>query len=185
MDRRQRKSREAIFEAFSSLLMCKNYADITVQDIIERADVGRSTFYAHFDTKDALLREMCTDLFAHVVSGHDEAEQTHDFSRHANDTDSIMTHILYHLKDNSSNLAGILRGESSELFLRYFQQYLLDVFKKELHGKLKQLGVPEDYLYHSISCSFVDTLKWWIRGGMRESPEQIEAYFRSVMAAVF
>lgn len=185
LDRRQRKSREAIFNAFSSLLMHKKYADITVQDIIERADVGRSTFYAHFDTKDALLHEMCTELFEHVVNDHDEAEQTHDFSENSNDTDSIMTHILYHLKDNSHNVIGSLIGENNEIFMHFFKQYLTVVFKKELGGKLKTMDVPEDYLYNHISCSFVDTLKWWIGGGMKESPEEIEKYFRDVMASVF
>jgi hypothetical protein len=47
------------------------------------------------------------------------------------------------------------------------------------------MDVPEDYLYNHISCSFVDTLKWWIGGGMKESPEEMEKYFRAVMASVF
>ncbi|MPM21437.1 hypothetical protein SDC9_67881 [bioreactor metagenome] len=184
MDRRQRKSREAIFGAFNSLITQKKYTDITVQDIIDRADVGRSTFYAHFDTKDSLLSEMCTELFDHVVRDHDEAEETHDFSGGDNDTDSIITHILYHLKDNHHNIVGIFKGESGDLFLRFFKQYLTIVFKDELCGKLKQVDVPEGYLYHHISCSFVDTLNWWIKNEMKQSPETVEGYFHSVMAAV-
>ena len=56
MDRRQRKSRQAIFRAFTELLKKENYSKITVQQIIDLADVGRTTFYTHFETKDALLR---------------------------------------------------------------------------------------------------------------------------------
>jgi AcrR family transcriptional regulator len=184
MDRRQKRTREAIFEAFNSLIMQKKYADITVQDIADRADIGRSTFYAHFETKDDLLREMCTDLFDHVVSEHDTAEETHDFSGNSNDAESIITHILYHIKDNHYNIVGILSGESGNLFLHFFKEYLLKVFKSELLGKLRTVDVPDDYLYNHISCSFVDTLNWWIQGGMKQSPETVERYFRIVMSGV-
>lgn len=80
MDRRQQKTRTAIFQAFRKLLEIKRFDHITVQEIIEEANVGRSTFYAHFPTKDELLKAMCTDLFSHVFSEELMREQTHDFS---------------------------------------------------------------------------------------------------------
>ena len=55
MDRRVKKSRAAIYQAFLTLLNQKSYESLTVQEIIDLADVGRSTFYAHFETKEALL----------------------------------------------------------------------------------------------------------------------------------
>lgn len=66
MDRRQKKTRKAIFTAFTELIKEESYSKITVQQIIDKADIGRTTFYSHFETKDELLNAFCTDIFDHV-----------------------------------------------------------------------------------------------------------------------
>jgi AcrR family transcriptional regulator len=56
-DRRVRRTRASINDAFVQLVGEKEYDDITIADILDRADVGRSTFYAHFEDKDDLMRQ--------------------------------------------------------------------------------------------------------------------------------
>jgi AcrR family transcriptional regulator len=76
MDRRIAKTRKAIFQAFLSLLNKKGYDDMRVQDVIDKADVGRSTFYAHYASKEALLEELCHDLFHHLFTGREDSDVT-------------------------------------------------------------------------------------------------------------
>lgn len=103
MDRRVRKSKAAIFGAFEELLRQKSYASITVGDIIETADVGRTTFYAHFQTKDALLDEFCKDVFAHVIVP--APEKGRSFS--SDSTEEQLLRALCHLAEQRDRLAPV------------------------------------------------------------------------------
>ncbi len=116
MDRRVKKTKAAIYAAFEELLSLKKYENITVQDIIDRADIGRSTFYAHFETKDDLLKALLQELFSHVLKDHSHAEDSHDFSSEDNTLKNYLVHILYHLKDDSIRYSRLLNCESSEIF---------------------------------------------------------------------
>ena len=66
IDRRISKTKKAIYQAFLQLLNAKGYETTTVQDIIDLADVGRSTFYCHYESKELLLDELCRYLFHHL-----------------------------------------------------------------------------------------------------------------------
>lgn len=183
MDRRQQRTREAIFAAFTTLLSKKRYTKITIQEIIDEANIGRSTFYAHFETKDDLLKELCTDLFGHVFSESLDTESTHDFSLAGGDAASLITHILYHLKDNKRNITAILTCESGELFLRFFKEYLDDLIVSRLLSDdgAKTREVPLDYLVNHIAGSFLETVRWWLKDNMKESPEEMAKYFLAVI----
>ena len=186
MDRRQQKSRNAILQAFEELLAKENYNNITVQQIIDKANVGRTTFYAHFETKDMLLQEMCTVLFHHVFLDHPEAESNHDFSLSEGDSRKIVTHILYHLKENGYNISKLITGESSEIFLRYFTEYLNSLVVNCLLKDMKneKCHVPDAFLRNHISGSFVNMVQWWIKNGMKEKPEELCDYFFSVIEPI-
>lgn len=186
MDRRQKKTRDAIFTAFESLLAEKNYNRISVQEIIDKADVGRTTFYAHFETKDSLLQELCNDLFDHVFSTNPEVETSHDFSLGQGNSHKVVTHILYHLQDSKKNITRLFFGESKDIFIAYFKRYLDEMIIKYILKGIKQKSspVPESFLQNHISSSFVNTIEWWINEGMKETPEELTEYFFAVIEPI-
>ncbi|MBO5318023.1 MAG: TetR/AcrR family transcriptional regulator [Oscillospiraceae bacterium] len=179
MDRRQRKTREAIFSAFIGLLSEKEFGQITVGEIIEKADVGRATFYAHFETKDFLLKELCEELFCHILdaSGKESCGHSHIFACDA--PDSVFLHLFQHLLKNDNNILLLLSGQNNELFLQYFQEKLRQLVVDHLpqFAQRKNRCLPESFWIDHIASTFVQTLRWWLANGMAESPQTITEYF--------
>ena len=174
MDRRQKKTRSAVFEAFTRLLEKKSYNRISVQEIIDEADIGRSTFYSHFETKDALLKALCTEVFDHVFSDHLTRENTHDFSGRTQGVKEEITHLLYHIQDSRSYIKGLLSGESGEIFMQYFREYLCKMF--EGIAREMRSDIPQSYILNHLVCDFAETVRWWM-SHEEYSPEDISRFF--------
>ena len=179
MDRRQERTRRAIFQAFYQLLEKKSYGKITVQNILDIANIGRSTFYAHFETKDYLLKDLCEELFGHIIDTAMGLPHGHYHYSCGNTTDSVFLHLLRHLQENDRHILELLSSQNNDLFLRYFKSNLkkLIVSQYAEKGQFQNSKLPEDYLVNHITSSFVETISWWLSHNMEESPEQITEYF--------
>ncbi len=178
MDRRQRKTREAIFNSFIELLSKKDFAKITVGEIIEGADIGRATFYSHFETKDYLLKELCEELFCHIFDAmKDEHHHKHIFECEA--PESVFLHLLLHLQKNDNNILQLLSSRNNDLFLHYFKLNLRELVSTQLplFEDRKSEKLPNKFWINHITTTFVETIKWWIDSDMKESPETITEYF--------
>ena len=175
MDRRQRKTREAIFHAFTELLAKNDVSRITVGQIIQQADVGRATFYAHFETKEFLLEALCQELFGHIFDQQGE----HKFIFACDAPDSVFLHLFQHLQKNDNHILQLLTCPNNEVFLQYFKKGLLQLARSQLDlfstGKAPQL--PEDFWVNHIASTFVETLRWWLAQRMTQSAETITQYF--------
>lgn len=186
MDRRQYKTRAAIFTAFSKLLSEKSYSKITVQEIIDTANIGRTTFYAHFETKDDLLKALCEKLFGHIISSAMDCKHTHGLYSDGNAPESVFCHLLQHLQENENNILELLSCESSELFLRYFKNSLNELIKNQYinQNRKSSTDISQDFLVNHISGSFVEMVLWWIKGNMKQTPEELDRYFRIVIEPI-
>ncbi|MCR5698203.1 MAG: TetR/AcrR family transcriptional regulator [Treponemataceae bacterium] len=187
MDRRQVKTRKAIFEAFINLITEKNYNKITIQEIIDEADIGRSTFYSHFQTKDELLMALCQDIFHHILETANDAHHTHGHQQVEGVPNSVICHMLQHIKENDHKILTLLSCEGNEFFLKYFKENLnklmfINFIKDRPKNELEDTKLPpQDFLLNHISGSFVEMIQWWIKNGMKESPEELDAWFSRVI----
>ncbi len=186
MDRRQQKTRAAIFGAFRRLLAQKSYGKITVQEIIDEANVGRTTFYAHFETKDSLLKAQCEELFGHILDSAADCAHTRGLYSSSAAPGSVFCHLLQHLQRNDDNILELLSCESSELFLRYFKESLNHLVQKQFvsQSRTRNTDIPQDFLVNHISGSFVEMVLWWVKGQMKQTPEELDRYYRAVIEPI-
>jgi AcrR family transcriptional regulator len=103
-DRRIRRTREALYSALLSLIVRKGYDATTIADILEEADVGRSTFYLHFSGKDALLHYGITRLAARL----DEA-----VAGHAPGDFAFLPPLIDHVRAHAGLFSALLTGGGS------------------------------------------------------------------------
>ena len=118
-----------------------------------------------------MLKEMCTDIFDHIFSHELQSETSHDFSLSDHGLQEKITHLLYHLKDNRGNVIGVLSGESGELFMRFFKEYLVTMFDQ--YPKSIRSDVPRDFALNYLVGSLAEAVKWWIGTKMDMLPEEL------------
>ena len=99
---------------------------------------------------------------------------------------SVFCHLLQHLQENDNNILGLLSCESSEIFLRYFKDSLNELIRMQFvnQNRKKNTSIPQDFLINHISGSFVEMVLWWIKGHMKQKPEELDGYFRAVIEPI-
>lgn len=179
MDKRIQKTINAVYAAFAEALKEKDFADLSVEDILKRAGVSRSTFYAHFKTKGDVLDSISRNIFHHVFSHTLEQEESHDFSQASIlDYEHLFIHTLYHLRDEKELIQSILARSCKTEFLNELREHISPLIQRCLReGFFAQKEVPEELQLAHIEESFLTTVAYWFASGCEKSPEEtIEAF---------
>ena len=179
MDKRKEKTLHAINHAFAKLINEKDYNDITIQDILNEAQISRSTFYAHYKTKDELLISISNHIFEHVFSKSLQEEKTHDFSKDTIlDYRHLIAHIFYHVRDEKELFIGILSNKVDALFLEEFRNHISKFVNSYFNNyPVKDNAIPIDLQKSLAVEDFIVVLKYWIKNNFKETPEEIAAFY--------
>lgn len=179
-DRRTRRTRQLLREALLSLLKEKRYEDISVQDIIERADVARSTFYVHYiDKQDLLVGKwgvFASNLGHQVEASSHEEKESHFL---------LPTRGWFHHIQAQSPILKIIAKDSA-----------MDLAMKTLHGILHRdmqarirdhlpahdgASIPPSLIIDYLADSLMTLLKWWVNHDMPFSPQKMDEIFQQLV----
>ena len=178
-DRRALRTRQSLHQALIRLILERDYDEISVSDITEAANVGRSTFYAHFTDKDDLLRSGAGHLRAmllhehgNAVAGEEHAERRPlGFSR-------FMT---AHLKEQYQLYRAMMRGRAGPIIVDKLRQFLSEIVRAELSSAKKGSAAPaSEIAVQFVVGAYISVLTWWLDRGAKEPPEEIDQAFREL-----
>jgi AcrR family transcriptional regulator len=179
MDRRAARTRRALHDSLMSLILRKGYEAITVQDIIEEADVGRSTFYAHYTGKEDLLRSGFQTLRAELT----EAQRTARANIHRSQDESLgfSLAMFEHASGYKDIYRALVGGRGGAVAVNEIRRMLADILKQELSSDRHDETVPQDVRIQFAVSAFLTVLTWWLERRPKLSPSQVDTIFRRLV----
>lgn len=175
-DRRSLRTRQMLMQALIDLMRTKRYDSITVQELTEQADVGRSTFYAHFTDKDDLLKDGVSRMLASL-----EAEGT------GRGTRLFPTLALFRHVGAQPDLYRVMsRGRALTLFVTALQDEIAEVLERRLRERVPphvSPAVPPSLLAVMYAGMLLATMRAWIEAGLAEPAEEIDRSFHAAADA--
>jgi AcrR family transcriptional regulator len=173
-DRRSQRTRQLLNEALVALMLEKSYDAITISDIIERANIGRSTFYSHFYDKDDLLAGNIERVMRSL------SEHLPESTRQGFDSEALFEHIY----EQRALFKALARGRGLAMALKYAERYLVAAIERAL---ARQVGagtpaVPLPALAQYVAATFLALLRWWFDNDLPHTPAELEAMFQTLVA---
>ncbi len=172
LDRRVVRTRRLLREALMALITERGYDSITVQDITDKADIARATFYLHYRDKDELLSNSLEDVYDDLVGRLGPLDLQTLWSAD-NPVDLI---AFEHVAEHIDFYRVILGEQGVASFLRRLRLYLVNVAKELFDPIITELAVdPQmvDLYLHNQSGALIGTLSWWIENDMPKTAEEM------------
>ena len=179
-DRRVQKTERLLRGAIGSLIHEKSYDSITVRDILQRANVGRSAFYAHFSNKDALLA-MAIERTLHEMPPQSLPDSLTRFGHVLGFSCRVFEHI-----DRFRHTASAMKGRKSRTIIHdHLRRVLLDqvlaAIKRSIPRSEHADRVPASLLADYVVSTFILVLDWWVDSRSTLSPREVDEIFRSLV----
>ena len=170
-DRRSQRTRQLLSEALVELIREKGYDSITVSDIIQRANVGRSTFYAHYRDKDDLFVGEMDRVIEVLGQRVPDTQETLFFPSLG---------LFRHVGEEYELYKALVWTPGIDLLIKHMQKLLSQRIKLGLERSGQSYDLPLPILANFIAGNFLTLLKWWLENRRIYSPEQMDEIFKKL-----
>ena len=176
-DARVRRTRDALGDALVALMQEKPFETITVQDVLDRAQVSRSTFYAHYSDKDDLLMSDAEEFFESISMA---------LSVHGDKSDRVfpVMEFFVHLSDVQPFYKALVKSGKFQENMELARGH----FARGIERRLSELPRGKSIPPHQLSAiafthagALLSLLMWWLDRGMRESPAEMDELFHRMI----
>lgn len=178
-DRRVQKTRKVLNEALHSLIREKSYDSIVVREILDRANVGRSTFYTHYHDKD--------DLLASGIRGIiDPVRTTSAASARDERILSFSLPIFEHLERHRRSGNAKMGVKDQAALHQRLRKMLVELIAEDVGRDSRVAGhgpatIPRDLLVRYVTSTFVLVLNWWVESRNQLSASEVNDLFRGLV----
>jgi AcrR family transcriptional regulator len=170
-DRRSERSRGLLLDALFTLMVERGYERLTTQNLIDRAGVGRATFYAHFDSKEELL----------VASvGRLRAWLEHERDARPGERLGFMLPFCQHLSSHRALYRMTFARDSEVSVERLIRAMLRELVRADLeaHRSRGQSAAALDLATQFVVATLWSVIVWWMERGAKSSAEEVHAVFQ-------
>lgn len=176
-DRRVQRTRRSLRDALISLLVERGWDDINIQILCERADIGRSTFYLHFQNKEQLLVSGFNDLRAGLRAQPAIADDGTSGSL------PFVRGLIEHVYEQRTLFRAIIGRRSGHVVQKRFREMVNRLVEEEI--PLSATGWKRDAGARYVAGALVELLAWWVDGGTERSADDIEhLYYQLTVPAI-
>jgi AcrR family transcriptional regulator len=177
IDARVRRTRDALGDALVALMQEKPFDTITVQDVLDRAHVSRSTFYSHYSDKDDLLMSDADEFFQALSMA---------LSQHGDKSDRVfpVQEFFAHLSNVQPFFKALVKSGKYQENMELAREH----FARGIERRLAELPRGQSIPPHELPAiafahagALMSLLMWWLDRGMRESPAEMDHLFHRIV----
>ena len=175
-DRRRERTFQMLSKALLELLKERDYSNITIQDVVDKADVSRATFYLHFKDKDELLFKSMERIYDELSSNYPLLNRN-AFANQTYTHSVEDAHDFHHVAANADFYRAMLSAHGSPQFIGMVRAYLEKVLRDQILKPLAPTDgepeVPLDFMAAYMAGAEIGVINWWLDNNMPVSPGEI------------